>query len=450
VDVVRVYQSANFWDEKLQAMIKGSGEELPIIAVELGRSAAALVKYARPDTPQWASALPPQPEERPPKDKKPGVAEAAHDVLLLIGNRKFCRYLVESSPVTAIQIFDAVASQKKAGLPLGQFAKNISSEAILNKDSILYHEDEGFSAGLTGYLKSFSRAIYGNYELVSELGSRFGSPLDIRLQLNFRWDAEQVAAYCGAILLTFEDYLKIGRWGQQSSVLNRAFHSVGFATNDLHLLDKSDDYYSTDISKRLSATVKFLQSAVQLLDEAVPFPKANLKTMRKYVDETFYDRIAELMFEIIYDASAVNSPFYTSWNMQYGAVWSEFFGMTERTRAWKVVQFKLRRLLYDEVRQMDKIPNFKGARILGICLNVMGLEVGTGAVGREQRPLHQVLLAWTRQNYLRVHREYPKVAQACLAGSITFDAHSKRLVKTYAEGLSREPDRRYLALMEPG
>jgi hypothetical protein len=161
-------------------------------------------------------------------------------------------------------------------------------------------------------LKSFSRAIYGNYELVDELGSRFGSPLDIRLQLNFKWDADQVGAYCRATLLTLEGYLKIGLWGRRASVLNRAFENLSFATNDLHLLDKSENYYSTDISKRLNATVKCVRSAVQLLDEAVPFPEASLKTGRKYVDETFYDTIADLMFEIVYDASAVNSPFYTS------------------------------------------------------------------------------------------------------------------------------------------
>jgi hypothetical protein len=440
-----------YYDSLYYSVIKGSGEELPIIAVELGRSAMSLVKYARPDTPQWASALPPQLKETPsPNEQKPGVAEIAHDVLLLIGNRKFCRYIVESSPVTAVQFFDAVVLQKKAGLPLGQFATNISSEAILNKDSILYHEDEGFSAGLTGYLKTFSRSIYGNYALVEELGSRSGSPLDIRLELRFKWDADQVGAYCRGILLTFEDYLEANRWGQRSSVLNMAFENVGSATNDLYLLDKTENYYSTDISKRLDATVKFLQSAVELLDKATPFPNTRLKTKGKYLDGTFYDTIADLMFEIIFDASAVNSPFYTCWNIQYCAVWGEFFGMTERTKAWKIVQFKLRRLLYDEVLQMDKIvPNFKSARILGFCLNVMGLEIGTGEVGREHRALHRAILAWTRLNYLRVRREYPKVAEACLVGSISFDAKRKRLMKTYAEGLNRKPDQRYLSLLEP-
>lgn len=129
-------------------------------------------------------------------------------------------------------------------------------------------------------------------------------------------------------------------------------------------------------------------------------------------------------------------------------MWSEFFGIGERTRAWKIVQFKLRRLLYDEVLRIDKItPNFKSARILGICLNVMGLEVGKGSFGREHRALQRALLAWTRRNYARVFNQYPKVAEACLIGSISFDSQKMRLVKTYAEGLNREPDRQYLDLV---
>jgi hypothetical protein len=430
------------------AVIKGSSDELPIIANELGRSANSLIKYARQDKPVWDAALPQRETKKPPKKRKPDVADIAHDVLLLIGNRKLCRHIVESSSVTAIEFFNAVASQKKAGLPLGQFAKNISAEAIKNKDSILYHEDEGFSAGLTGYLKTFSQAIYGNYMLVEDLGSRFGSPLDVDFDLRRIWDAGQLEAYCGAILLTLKDYLKVGAWGQHSYALYRAFSDIESATNDLYLLDKSEaNFYSSDVAKRLAAVVEFLRKVVDLFDKTTPLPSTHLKTEKNLPATNLYDKIADMMFEIIFDASAVNSPFHTSWQIQYGSVWSDFFRMREPSRAWTIVQFKLRRLLYDEVLQMDKYVNFKSARILGYCLNVMGVTLqGKGAFGREYRALHRVILAWTQRSYLRIYHTNPKVARACLIGSISYDAERKRLVKTYAEGLETEPDRQYLTL----
>jgi len=96
---------------------------------------------------------------------------------------------------------------------------------------------------------------------------------------------------------------------------------------------------------------------------------------------------------------------------------------------------------------MDKYVNFKSARILGYCLNVMGVTLqGKGALGREYRALHCAILAWTQRSYLRIFHANPKVARACLIGSISFDAERERLVKTYAEGLETKPDRQYLTL----
>ena len=41
---------------------------------------------------------------------------------------------------------------KKYSLPISQFASNISSESLRNKDSILYHEDAGYYSGFLEYL----------------------------------------------------------------------------------------------------------------------------------------------------------------------------------------------------------------------------------------------------------------------------------------------------------
>jgi len=62
-----------------------------------------------------------------------------------------------------------------------------------------------------------------------------------------------------------------------------------------------------------------------LFDKTTPFPSANLKTEKNRPATNLYDRIAEMMFGVIFDASAVNSPFHTSWGIQYGSVRSEFF-----------------------------------------------------------------------------------------------------------------------------
>jgi hypothetical protein len=128
----------------------------------------------------------------------------------------------------------------------------------------------------------------------------------------------------------------------------------------------------------------------------------------------------------------------------------DFFGLSNDGRAWKIVQFKLRRLLYDEIRDLESMPNYKAARVLGICLNVMGLTMGKrSGYGRDHAALKAAVLAWTRRNYLRLREVNAEIADACLIGSITFDAEQSRLVKTYAKGLRPEPDREYLPLQSP-
>jgi hypothetical protein len=176
-------------------ILKGSETELPIIAAELQRYGASIVRLSD----EGGRGRP-----APRKPRAPGAAEYAHDIILLIANRKFCRHIVASSPSTAIVFFQSMTDLKKYYLPISQFAVNISNEALTNKDSILYHEDEGYHSGLLGYVKPFSKSLYGDFELVESLASFDKSPLDIDYRLPWSWDAKQAEAYCRATLITLE------------------------------------------------------------------------------------------------------------------------------------------------------------------------------------------------------------------------------------------------------
>jgi len=202
----------NFGRAVYGLVLRGSETELPEIAMELARSAREIVKFA---------------DETPISNTQSKVtaAQVANDLLLLIGARKFCRSVVSSSPITAIAFFEAMSELKKYNLSISQFASNISSEALRNKDSILYHEDAGYYSGLLGYLKPFSGALYGNFELVESL-SRTHSPLDVKFASRASWDAEQLEAYCRAVLTTFDNYLERGAWTQHSFALYRAFGTI--------------------------------------------------------------------------------------------------------------------------------------------------------------------------------------------------------------------------------
>jgi hypothetical protein len=440
-----------FAKELYRCILRGSDDELKVIANELVRSTRSLIKYSR----RLPSDLPdrhPSQRHTQKKKNKVGVEDYAHDILLLIANRKLCRQIVAASPVTAEALFEEMESARKYDIPIGQFARNISTEAIAQKGSFLYDESEGYSSGLLGYLKPVSKAVYGNYELVEALANHYGSPLDIDYAQRGVWDAEQWEAYCRATLLTLEGFLAKS-WGSGDSyALNRAMHNIESAFQDLYKLNDAPDNYETDIYARFRVAVEFVKNAVALIDKLPNPPKALRRIREGTYPKNIYDHLALLIFHMCFAASTVKSPPDICWSIQYVTLWGTIFERIGNDgRAWKIVRFKVRRLLYDEIVQLTTLPNYKGSRILGFCLNVMGMEEGKSKEDfrRDEYALAKVVHSWARKHYLFMRQENADVADSVLIGSINFDEANSRLVKTYAKGLNREAPKTYLDLEQP-
>jgi len=350
----------------------------------------------------------------------PDASDYAHDLLLLLGNRKFCRLVASSSPVTAIAFFEEAVAADKLHVPLGTFGSNVVTEALLNRDSILYHEDEGYHSGLIGYIRPFGKAVFGNFRLVEALGSDGQSPLDISLDLQFSWEASQLETYCRCALITIESYLETRHWHEGSFILYRAFNIVEGSCRDVFKLNNETAYYN-DTFRRLGVVVDFAKDVVKQAQEHIDALPIVLRRRKRdgWPRDDFLDHVAELMFDVIFRASAVREPAETNWEVQHNAVWADF-ELAENTRAQKIVRFKLHRLLFDEIRRLETMPNYKSARILGFCLNVLGLKVGKKArYGSEEYPLRKAVLDWTRKNYLKLVDVQSDVAAAVPTGRIT-------------------------------
>jgi hypothetical protein len=423
-------------------ILKGSPAELAVIADELAHSAAALVSHAT-DKGRINSYR--EHREEGQKHISPKVVGYANDLLLLIADKKFCRAIIESSPGTALAIFRAMSEAKKYGIQVKIFAKNIVSEAIANKDSFLFHETEGYESGLIGYHKPLSQAIFSNYEMVETIGTL----LDPDINAKQNWDAAQWKAYCRVVLMTFRGYVKEGYVGH-SFVLYRAKGYIEHAVSDLHTLNDLTSTWDSDSFRRLQVVVEFIKDAVKTLDEkgAPPHVCLRVREAHGHAQENFYDHIASMVFEVIFHASAVRSPQWECWSIQHNSVWGELFNFNHLDGpAGRIVKFKVRRLLYDEIADMRRFANFKGAKILGFCLNVMGLSLRPRDYDKDTRALQKAVLAWTKKNYIWLHGYNPRVAEACLVDGVTYDSGNRRLVCTQpAEGLRREPSYVYLEL----
>lgn len=422
-------------------VLKGSPEELAIIADELTYSALPLVHHAT-DRKKLGRGRTNQDGQ---KKELPKVERYANDLLLLIADKRLCRSIVSSSPGTALAFFQAMADTKKYGIQIETFAKNIVNEALANKDSFIYHEAEGYESGLIGYHKPLSHAMFANYGMVE----RIGTLLDPDVYDQREWDASHWEAYCRVVLITFEGYVE-EKFSVHSPVLFGAKFRIENSVSDLYKLNGLTGSWDTDPARRLRAVVEFLKDSIKVLEEkGVPdYVRIRVKQEFGHPHESYFDGLASLFFEVVFHASAVKSPKWECWSIQHNSLWSELFNSgSPKGPAAKVVKFKIRRLLYDEILEMKSFPNFKGAKILSFCLNVMGLKVGEGSYYRDSRALHVAVLSWTKQNFAWLYQYNPRVAEACLVDGMSFEQENNRLVYTSpAEGLRRKPSYVYLYL----
>ena len=411
----------NYSKALFEVIQRGSPTELAIISGELFYSVKSLVKYA----PEM------NPHNRYETNKRyDEVSGYANDLLLLIGDKRFCRAVVESSSGTAYAIFKEMAATKKYGIQVRTFAKNILNEAILNKNSFLFHETNGYDSGLIGYLKPLSQAMFSDYQLVEKVGTL----LDPDYEYVRQWDSEQWEAYCRVVLLTLEAYIK-SRESQHSFTLYRALGLIQNSTSELSKLNGvSVSSWDDQIYERLRVVLDFIRKSLELFGDDNA-PNWVIKSKLQNLDskpKSFYDHFAKLILETIDHAAYVRFPAWSCWMVQHNSLWGELFMLkNEDSESVKLIQYKLRRLIFNEIKNMKTFPNYRGARLLGFFLNVLGFEACDKYKDTNNWALQKAILTWSKNNYRTLRSMNVDVANNCLVEGFTFDSKANRLVKTY-------------------
>jgi hypothetical protein len=230
--------------------------------------------------------------------------------------------------------------------------------------------------------------------------------------------------------------------------------SIEGAASDLYKIDGLDgSSWEHDVVQRLRASVDFCDEAIKILDEK-GVPEGLHLRVRKgdpFHYRTFFDELVELIFEIIFRASSVKRPKDLCWTIQHNTVWGEFFGTLGKDGdAGKIVKLKLRRKIYDEIVTATEWPNFKNIKILGFCLNVMGLEIYDNNYGRDSRALQKAVLAWTKRNFVALEERSPHVFEDCLPSGLSYDKKNFRLIRTHEiNAFRRDPKHVYFKLDKP-
>jgi hypothetical protein len=425
-----------FFESNYHLIHQGNPDRLQVIAEELRGSMESVFALAAKVSDKRGEGA---------GDRVPHEQAYANSFILLIGDERFCRTVVDKVPAFALYCFLEAQKNMRGRLPIFQFARNIGQEFIRNTNSSFYQENSGYYSGLVGYDRPVTKVIFGSYEFVERCASDGASPIDTDYREFGGFSAQQMEGYSRASLAFFESYLFAhkDRLQVHSYAMARMLDSFESSVNGLYRMDGVKDFIDSNEYQRLKVTVDFINGAIALVDKHAAKPRAF--RISNLPESDIYDDLARLIFDVIFAASTVSSPESTAWSFQYEAVWGEIFSIN-RSAARKIIALKVRRLLFTEIKRMDHFANFKGAHILGFCLNVLGLKLidRHNDYRKEFYPLQAAALRWTEANYLKLVADHPKVAEACLQGSISYDADNHRLVKTFSGATEPEPDRDYL------
>lgn len=433
-----------FAQRVFQGIADGIESELAAVVHEVGRSAPEIVREARKRVRQ-RNVLRGGFTSLPPKS-----AEIANQILSLIGDRRFCRFVARQAPWVAAEIFRSIGSERLLNLPVQQFSQNVAAELFADENSAIHHEDDGFRSGLIGHMKPVSTSLFGNSRLVDELARAAGSPLSPLWFETRSWSPRSWQTYNKAVLVYLEDRLKRHDWLHEPGALYDICNGYEYSLIDTYKINGLSEAYGQSIEyQRLTSTVDFIDGALKLLErKGLHADRKSTLHEGHILRDDLFDLLAHVAFELIASAGRVNTPEFRSWGVHYVAVWSRVMNRGSDTLTNATFRSRLQQLIWHEIRHMEKLPNYKGAGVILVCLNTMGLRMDHAVnKPKETRALKRALLAWVRQHYLTIVAEYPNVARACTGGGITFDGDKQALVKTYRSILGRDPNREILPLV---
>ena len=424
--VFRPMNADRFVNTLYYYILKGSPDELAIVAGELIKSLPSIISFA-PSILRHTS-----------EESLLPVEDSASEILLLMADKRFCRAVVKSSPGTALKLFSEMDAQQKLGINVRTFSKNILNEAILDKDSFIYHEAEGYETGFMGYVKPLTQTMYGNFDLVETVNTLLVA--DYKDQS--KWDSEQWEAYCRVVLITFDDYMN-SRLGRHCSTINRAMSSIIGGVYDMGSLDgSSDNAYNSPTFLRLQVVVSFFVQAIEILERHDVPDHMNRVNNETHAD--IYGQIAEKVFDIIMHCSRVRTPSGLAWTVHYSSVWFRFFGIASpNSNGALLIRAKVLRLLAKEICEMKETPHYGNTSILGFCLNVLGFKPRT-TDDLQVKAFQRFILSWARKNFASLYEANPVLVEHCLPGFISYDRDNCKLIKSYIETLGRPPNQDFM------
>lgn len=406
------FNSKKFLEVIKTAVMKGSPNELGIIANELTRSVARVVSYAPEDI---------------------DTLNDANFLLMTIGSNKFCKATVQDSPELIYNLFDEIRKQRKYQIySIEIFTKNIITAALENKNSFLYHEIDYYESALEGMTKPITSKLYQDIEIINNIPTLLSPSYSKKSP----WDIDQWKAYTRLFLDAYSCYINSNYSSRPPSIhwaLLIIKSIVDDLKDDLQLTSLDNNH---DLSIRINILIDVIKSMVNILNQA---------PLNSKLTKSASEDVVRLIFLLIEKASSVRSPRHVAKRIHHTFIWEELINSHVLNEG---IGLTIRKNIYDKLfNTVLKCPNLNSVRIFAYCLNVLGFYVHTeGEYGESWREFHMKFLEWVKHNAAELLDKYPSMKFECFVEGISYDSKNCRLVIEYPAKRARSTSYEYFQL----
>ena len=430
------YTAPKFFQEAFLYITNGSREELLVLARALMVEFPRLIFYSsiRIST-------------RFDDEEQSKLTEAekyAHDLFLLLSNPRFCDVVAEEIPTFPAHLVEEMVHLERFDAPAHLVIRRIVISLLSKPNSALFVENEWLGRGYTDEVNPITQSIFRNWHRLEVYEGGFESPLNLSYPYARNWDTDTWRVYFGlaieyirGLTSSAQRFQNAGGIDHVLKTTEKAFEQIGDQNKYENAFDPQNPFW------HVREANDFLNELIKAFDgagEHVYFSRR---------DEDFFgndlsSKIAKLLHQVVYYASAVNTKEFRMWEIQHNLVWSPIERSDVRdTEIMKMVRRKLRRMIWSEVKEMDHFPNYQGARYVRFCLNVLGFYDEKvhrrDGLGKDSWALAKVVSDWVAKNYQVIVETHPPVAEAMLPANIEYDAAKQILIRTKDDTLTGVP-----------
>lgn len=358
--------------------------------------------------------------------------EPGHQALELIADPRICNVIVTRAPALLDSLFQELKTSPHNSRGTYTLARNVLNAAIMEEASFLHHEVANWQHGPAAASQPITSRIFGNIRLLDEIPGVFS------LGSTLHWKATHWQAYLRAAGQAIHGYVGEVEQGmlRPSTTIVNIFNELRDAPAALGTSRKSGLESDAEFALVLSELVRFVKEVATRLGSSKVAP------VRWNALDHHYNPvqlIAELSYKILLASSYVRSSANTAWHFQKHIAWSGIFeSLRSEPHHTYILENRelVARMIWMSVRELDYSPNYVGAQMLGLCVNV-GLVrdkrwVPASDKVSAQEALARLVTYWTRRRFASLYRYHPSLAVVGFAEGINYNKR-KRLISKEQE-----------------